>query len=216
MDTKALERALKYLTKVLPYDESDAKEIKEIHDQAAAELAELKAEIEFLGKVRASQREMIKELTDLDALMSCGHKKRYVVSADEGTSYCMECAYEGEIREREKYFFENQASMAENSRLGAQLHTLQAALDGYKWISVDDKLPELELSISYGFMWESKYVIVCGEYYAPGLACYYADDGKKHFWWWDKRHGEEQKGITHWMPIPKPPNWLASHPEVTK
>jgi stress response protein SCP2 len=29
---------------------------------------------------------------------NCGHKQRYVVSSDEGTNYCMECAYEGEIQ----------------------------------------------------------------------------------------------------------------------
>lgn len=35
----------------------------------------------------------------LDEIMpNCGHKQRYVVSSDEGTNYCMECAYEGEIQ----------------------------------------------------------------------------------------------------------------------
>jgi hypothetical protein len=31
------------------------------------------------------------EYRSLDTLMSCGHAKRYVVSADEGTSYCAMC-----------------------------------------------------------------------------------------------------------------------------
>lgn len=37
-------------------------------------------------------------MENLENIMSCGHKQRYLVSADEGTIYCMECAWEAEIK----------------------------------------------------------------------------------------------------------------------
>jgi hypothetical protein len=37
-----------------------------------------------------------------DNIMSCGHLQRYIVSSDEGTSYCMECAWEADIADFKK------------------------------------------------------------------------------------------------------------------
>jgi len=75
------------------------------------------------------------------------------------------------------------------------------------WIPVAERTPELRLSISNGFMWESERVLVCGEFYGIGIACYYADKGKKNFWWWKNRHDEKLEGITHWMPLPELPRF---------
>ena len=53
--------------------------------------------------------------TKLDEIMLCGHMRRYIVSADEGTNHCMECAYEAEIKE--------------NIKLRAQLEQAQEAVE---------------------------------------------------------------------------------------
>lgn len=76
-----------------------------------------------------------------------------------------------------------------------------------KWISVREKLPELHVSFSNGFTWESDRVLVCGPYYGTTIAAFYANEGKARMWWWDKRHGTEQDGITHWMPLPEKPKY---------
>ena len=73
------------------------------------------------------------------------------------------------------------------------------------WISVEESLPELHVSLSHGFTWESERVLVCGPYYGINIVCLYSDEGKKNFWWWANRHGKEELGITHWMPLPGTP-----------
>lgn len=88
----------------------------------------------------------------------------------------------------------------------------KASIMQIEWISVEDKLPELKVSFSHGFTWESDRVLVCGPHYGITIASLYADDGKRRIWWWNKRHGTEQDGITHWMPLPNPPFFLTPRP----
>lgn len=73
------------------------------------------------------------------------------------------------------------------------------------WISIKEALPNLNVSLSHGFTWESERVLVCGPDYGITIASLYADKDKKRFWWWRQRHGQEEKGITHWMPLPECP-----------
>ena len=72
-----------------------------------------------------------------------------------------------------------------------------------EWIKVEDKLPELNVSFSHGFRWESERVLVATEY-GIDIACFYSDEGQTRFWWWLTRRGEELP-VTHWMLLPKRP-----------
>lgn len=91
----------------------------------------------------------------------------------------------------------------------AALEAQLAALSWARWVSVDERLPELNLSISYGFTWESDKVIVsgkcacCGEFVASGR--YYANENRLHTWWWDRRHGDMIDCVKAWMPLPPAP-----------
>lgn len=58
-----------------------------------------------------------------------------------------------------------------------------------EWISVDEKLPELnEMVLTYGF----DKIMACGQM-------------TYHKWWEAIRDGCEHVEITHWMPLPTPP-----------
>lgn len=72
------------------------------------------------------------------------------------------------------------------------------------WIPVEDRTPDLKLSLSNGFSYESDRVLVGGKEYGVSIACLYSD-GYDRAWWWTERHGEELEGITHWMPLPDVP-----------
>ena len=67
--------------------------------------------------------------------------------------------------------------------------------DGCKWISVEDRLPKLE---KYKL---SKVVLAWIKGHGRCFALRY-DNGKGEQWF---SGGVEQQDITHWMPLPEPP-----------
>lgn len=57
--------------------------------------------------------ETVEELLALyETKMSCGHLQRYLVSSDEGTTYCMECAWRADIKYCKKLLKTIQFSIA--------------------------------------------------------------------------------------------------------
>lgn len=62
---------------------------------------------------------------------------------------------------------------------------------GCGWISVKDRLPKVK-----------KNVLVYGEY-GVSVAFLYCDN--KHWYITDTEEWDEVQGVTHWMPLPKPP-----------
>lgn len=51
-----------------------------------------------------------------------------------------------------------------------------------QWFKCENSTPELLLSISNGFMWESQYVLVYSKKYGIQKCAYYASEGKQKFW----------------------------------
>ena len=74
-----------------------------------------------------------------------------------------------------------------------------------QWFKCENSTPELLLSISNGFMWESQYVLVYSKKYGIQKCAYYASEGKQKFWWWTTRHGQEITEVTHWMFLQEKP-----------
>lgn len=63
-----------------------------------------------------------------------------------------------------------------------------------KWVSVDDKLPKEDQSVLIYDAYSTHgkvYTMTCSSYL---LACLSGDE-----------FSESYRGITHWMPLPKPP-----------
>ena len=88
--------------------------------------------------------------TELNKIMLCGHARRYVVSADEGTNYCMECAYEAEIKENIKLRaqLEQAQEAVESARKGIEFYVIENGChpgggwdetEGKEWLSAHPK-----------------------------------------------------------------------------
>ena len=61
----------------------------------------------------------------------------------------------------------------------------------HKWISVKDRLP-------------SEPDLVTGKYHSLIIVC--DKDGNVGFTYWDAHLGMPNTDVTHWMPLPEPPN----------
>jgi hypothetical protein len=73
-----------------------------------------------------------------------------------------------------------------------------------EWISAKDALPEVNLSIS-----SQKVIIAMGVKHKQIAFGWYRKLHYDHSWKWvtgDNEPFEKQELITHWMPLPEPPN----------
>ena len=77
-----------------------------------------------------------------------------------------------------------------------------------EWIT--DKLPDLEVSLSHGFFYRSKRVLIYHRIEGYQFAVLYAGEGENPKWWRKERYSEDLSidDVLGWMPIsalPTPP-----------
>ena len=71
---------------------------------------------------------------------------------------------------------------------------------GNVWVSVKDRLPKKTHEANEADKW----VLCCTEFGSCLLSlCYYDHNTKK---WYDAFNPHHEERITHWMPLPAPPN----------
>ena len=63
-------------------------------DDAAVEMG-----LEIARAYNVELTRLHQELAEFDDKMGCGHERRFVISADEGTSHCAACSYEAQLAE---------------------------------------------------------------------------------------------------------------------
>lgn len=77
-----------------------------------------------------------------------------------------------------------------------------------KWISVKDRLPELTIESEYGFGLQS-IPVLCIDSTGRHDECFLEnefEDPDKHFFCLTEGCQEPINNITHWMPLPEPPD----------
>lgn len=72
-----------------------------------------------IGNLR-QELEQLKQRTKSEEMI-CGHERRFLISADEGTNYCAACSYEAQLAE----------ARAENERLLNVVRSMEAKADGH-------------------------------------------------------------------------------------
>ena len=77
------------------------------------------------------------------------------------------------------------------------LDALEAELEKHQWISVKHRLPEKS-----DF---DKPVKIWTTYYGYVSEAYFSDEGEFCKEWDGKRYYSKITGVTHWMPLPQPP-----------
>lgn len=82
----------------------------------------------------------------------------------------------------------------------SDLDTLEAELEKHQWISVNDKLPKKSAI--------DKPVKVWITYYGYMSEAYFSDEGEFCKEWDGKCYYSKITGVTHWMPLPEPPEEL--------
>ena len=102
-------------------------------------------------------------------------------------SVCM-----AEKRQREQASQQSEAEhylQVEIDRLNAERDELAKQLEQHQWISVEDKLPENNSSL-----------FLCSGHGKTLFVCH-----RKHHEWFRSPQLQRVVGISHWMPLPKPP-----------
>jgi hypothetical protein len=95
------------------------------------------------------------------------------------------------------------------SELISQVEELETELQKYEWISLEDALPEehQDVLITNGI----RVAAAEANYYTPsdakrkGFPIYWEGCNIEGWDWYFVFEEEDNKGVTHWMPLPDPP-----------
>jgi hypothetical protein len=107
----------------------------------------------------------LEQLKAMDNIMSCGHAKRYIVDAEEGTHYCTLCAIEANASDANVFadLYESQHDAAmtmmqdqmELDALRAELDEMREALETYEYaIREAEAILGGEYAMEYGPFFE--------------------------------------------------------------